>query len=687
MQKIAKKLKAATERLKEAPFVWWLAFIAVITSFIYLFLEITVRGSLVDTVIHIFTRPLVFLINYAIIFITFTPTGFLKKRLPLTFVTSAVWIVLGISNAIVLSYRSNPLSAIDFLVVKSMMNMATVYFTVIQLILIAIAFAGAAVLVVFMTLKCPQFKVSYKGATVSVLATAGVIALLRIFFVSFSAADYGVGELDLAYRDYGFSYCFATSLFSQGVERPRDYDPSKTDDIVESLWSEDSESGGAFEEPTDADVLPNIIIVQLESFMDLSNINGIEIDEDPIPNFTRLKNEGVSGYLRVPHVGGGTANIEFEVLTGMNLDHFGFGEYPYTTVLKTGACESIAANMKTLGYGTHALHNHIAEFYDRDLAYAGLGFDTFTPVEMMCDVTRNSLGWANDMVLKDEILSALDLTSSPDVVFSVSVQGHGKYPEEPLDVSGGSFVEDSKVLSYAGADFRVHGIADETITHQFEYYASQIHEMDLFIGELLEALGERGEPYVAVFYGDHLPALPIDQAYLKNGDLYETEYAIASNIDLGGVAPDGDINLLDMDLEATHLLAYVQKLCGLSIGQITALHQRELETGEDYDGLLENLEYKQLYDTEDMEYHRTDMRFGTRALSVDSWASDGNTLRIKGSGFTEYTEVKIGGIRRDAIVVDSSTLLVENVFFDHTELEVQWLSSSGRILAAVTSAK
>ncbi len=687
MQKVAKKIKSFTEYFPKAPFRWWIAFIAVITALIYIFLEISCRGSLIDTVIHIFTSPLVFLINYSIIFLTFTPTGFFKKRLPLTFVTAAIWLVLGISNAIVLTYRTNPLSAIDFLVVKSMMNMATIYFTVIQLILIATAFAAAAVLVVFMTLKCPRFRVNYKGATASVLVTAGIVVLLRAFAVNSSASDYGVGELDLAYRDYGFAYCFATSLVSQGVERPQDYDPSKTDDMVDSLWSEDPETGDVSENPIVADVLPNIIIVQLESFMDLSNINGIEISDDPIPNFTKLKNEGVSGYLRVPHVGGGTANIEFEVLTGMNLDHFGFGEYPYTTVLKTGACESVAANMKTLGYGTHALHNHIAAFYDRDLAYAGLGFDTFTPIEMMCGVTRNPLGWASDMVLKDEILSALDLTSTPDVVFSVSVQGHGKYPEEPLDVSGGGFVEDSKVLSYAGADFRVLGISDETITHQFEYYASQIHEMDLFVGELLEALEGRGEPYVAVFYGDHLPALPIDQSYLKNGDLYETEYAIASNIALGGIADGGDMNSLDMDLETTHLLAYIQKLCGISVGHITALHQHELETGENYDELLENLEYKQLYDREEVEYHRTDMRFGTRELSVDSWVSDGNTLKIKGSGFTEYTQVKLGGIRRDAILVDSSTLLVENVFFDHTALEVQWLSSSGKVLASVNSAQ
>ena len=88
-------------------------------------------------------------------------------------------------------------------------------------------------------------------------------------------------------------------------------------------------------------------------------------------------------------------------------------------------CESIAYNLKRLGYGTHALHNHTATFYDRNVAYANLGFDSFTPVEMMTDVRYNQLGWECDDVLTGEILSALDSTDGSDYVFGVTVQGHG----------------------------------------------------------------------------------------------------------------------------------------------------------------------------------------------------------------------------------------------------------------------
>lgn len=61
-----------------------------------------------------------------------------------------------------------------------------------------------------------------------------------------------------------------------------------------------------------------------------------------------------SGNLSVPSVGAGTANTEFEVITGMNLDFFGPGEYPYKTVLKEVTCESVSYDLKTLGYAAHA---------------------------------------------------------------------------------------------------------------------------------------------------------------------------------------------------------------------------------------------------------------------------------------------------------------------------------------------
>ena len=87
--------------------------------------------------------------------------------------------------------------------------------------------------------------------------------------------------------------------------------------------------------------------------------------------------------------------------------------------------------LQSAGYSTHAIHNNNATFYSRDRVYANFGFETFTSLEYMHDVERNPLGWAKDSVLTEEILKALCSTEGRDLVFTVSVQPHGKYPTEP----------------------------------------------------------------------------------------------------------------------------------------------------------------------------------------------------------------------------------------------------------------
>ena len=75
-------------------------------------------------------------------------------------------------------------------------------------------------------------------------------------------------------------------------------------------------------------------MLQLETFFDPTTVEWLEFSEDPIPNFHRLMQEYSSGAYKVPSVGAGTANTEFESITGMNLRYFGPGEYPYKTILK-----------------------------------------------------------------------------------------------------------------------------------------------------------------------------------------------------------------------------------------------------------------------------------------------------------------------------------------------------------------
>ena len=122
-----------------------------------------------------------------------------------------------------------------------------------------------------------------------------------------------------------------------------------------------------------------------------------------------------SGYYRVPSVGAGTANTEFETITGMSLRYFGPGEYPYKSILKETTCESAPYVLKKLGYTTHAIHNNEANFYARRTVFPNLGFDTFTSEEYMEEEDdQNPLGWVRDRVLTQSILDCLRSSEGSD---------------------------------------------------------------------------------------------------------------------------------------------------------------------------------------------------------------------------------------------------------------------------------
>lgn len=668
-------------RLSSAPIGAMLAILAGLSAILNLTLEILGRRSVSAAFLYTAGHPVMFIYNTLIILFTLSICLAVKKRLTMLFFLTVVWSGLGIANCILLGYRSSPLSAIDFTIVKSALGLFTLYLSVPQIVLIIIAVLLFVGLMVLLYIKCPKCRVQYRKSLGCIAMLGAVLLAANFLATKLNAVEYSSGELADTYNSYGFAYCFTRSLVSQGIKRPNDYSSDKLDALRESLAEDETTDApetlpDAPDDETLSSEKPNIIFVQLESFFDLRRVDWLNTSAEVTPNFNKLKDSGVSGYLRMENVGGGTANSEFEVLTGMDLDHFGLGEYPYTTVLGSRACESIAYDLKAEGYGTHALHNHTATFYNRHIVYSNLGFDSFTPAEMMSELTYNPLGWERDEVLTDEIISALDSTGGSDFVFAVTVQGHGKYPEE-LPEADDSYPDYE--MEYPREDFiRVSGCDDEKKLAQFTYYSNQLCETDDFIGELIEALDERGEPCVVVFYGDHLPALPLTDDEV-DGTLFDTDWAVWTNTELFDEEREGK-----KDFEAYMLSSYILSVCDIDGGDITKLHQDELLSGENKNESLKLLEYSQLYDPDKPpSYEPTKMVFGTKKLSVTRCTRSGNTLFIYGSGFTENCEIEIGGFMIMTEYVSPGLLMVENVYFNDRINKVSWFAKDGTELASV----
>ena len=342
----------------------------------------------------------------------------------------------------------------------------------------------------------------------------------------------------------------------------------------------------------------------------------------------------------MPSIGAGTANTEFEVLSGMNLDHFGVGEYPYKTVVKNRTCESMAYALQSAGYSTHAIHNNNATFYSRDRVYANFGFETFTSLEYMHDVERNPLGWAKDFVLTEEILKALRSTEDRDLVFTVSVQPHGKYPTAPLE---------------GARTIRVSGEEAESRRAGLEYYLYQLKQTDAFVARLVRRLSTFSEPTVVVFYGDHLPSFGITQDELSCGTVQSTEYVIWTNFHAKKV---------DRDVQAYQLAAMVLDRFGVHDGTILRYHQSHGydETGsETFQNGLCMLEYDMLYGKHyatggEMAVQPMELQFGVDKIMLTGVSSSDAGLTVHGMNFTPYSVILVDGEQVPTEYIDEQTL-------------------------------
>ena len=387
---------------------------------------------------------------------------------------------------------------------------------------------------------------------------------------------------------------------------------------------------------------PNILFLQLESFIDPETVKTIELSGDACPNFRRLMSEYSSGELTVPACGAGTANVEFEVLTGLSVKFFGPGEYPYKAVLKEKTGESLAYDLDSIGYTSHAIHNHRAVFYNRNTVFANMGFDTFTSLEYMQSVVKTPKNWAKDGVLTGCINDALNSTEGRDMIYTISVQGHGKYPSE-------------KVLE--NPQIEVLSAPTEELKWKYEYYVNQIYEMDKFIGELTAELSKRNEPTVLVMYGDHIPAIDITEDDLENGNLYGTQYIIWDNF---GMKKD------DENLHTYQLAAHVMDMLDMQVGTIFT-YQQNHKNSETYLSDLKALGYDMLYGKYYIyggsnPFEPTKLKMGVKDIKIDEVVKIGDRYYIKGKNFTQYSKVTLDGKTLKTIYLGESVLgLLEEV--------------------------
>lgn len=238
--------------------------------------------------------------------------------------------------------------------------------------------------------------------------------------------------------------------------------------------------------------LPDIVVIQSESFFDPAIMKGYE-DSHFTPNLRRLARQGTSGELHVPTFGGGTIRTEFEMLTGLSLRYFDNLQFPYLQ-LSHSTVPSLVRVLNQHGYDTVALHGNDPAFWNRSAAFKALGFDRFvSQASFPADAPLDGKYMA-DAAMTDEILRQLKDSGPPQFIFAISIEAHGPYDIEPAHTA-----ERDAIVVPAGIEGR-----DKL---ELQTYLYHIGHADAELGRLVKQLAARQRPSLVLFYGDHLPAL------------------------------------------------------------------------------------------------------------------------------------------------------------------------------------
>ena len=324
------------------------------------------------------------------------------------------------------------------------------------------------------------------------------------------------------FDETGFVYCFLHNFGLYEVEKPAAYDKAE----AQAWASEPSASAGT-------PVKASVIFVQCEAYSDVfDNPVFTYAPEDNPMYFYHLVTDSpraLSGRIIVSNFGAGTANTEFDVLTGMQTNMLNSTPTSALRVVHKNV-STLARTFQKQGYDSWFMHPGERWFYNRESVYHYFGLDNQTFREDFSQLSYKG-SWPSDDCFRQELIRYYEARDPavPWFAFTVTVQNHQAYPWSKY----------SEKLPNAPLSVPVSDAAMENLS----VYAEGIRDSSKMLWDLTEYFDERDEPVLLVFWGDHLPAMGANfGAYREIGlttgdestvdsalDTYATPYVIWAN--------------------------------------------------------------------------------------------------------------------------------------------------------------
>lgn len=198
--------------------------------------------------------------------------------------------------------------------------------------------------------------------------------LYNEYILGYDVPDYhNFNPLKRAQRA-GFLPSFIHTIKPTYMEKPFQYDKLTTDKI----FDEYSQMADDINEHRTKSLADSQTILYLsESLMDPARLPNLLLNETPIPFITEVTKNNIGGTMYSQYIGGGTANIEWSLLTSFSLEVFlnPMSITPYSDFYSDSKNHHTVLSMYP--NSKIALHPYTAELYKRKIIYNKMGFDDF----------------------------------------------------------------------------------------------------------------------------------------------------------------------------------------------------------------------------------------------------------------------------------------------------------------------
>ncbi len=338
--------------------------------------------------------------------------------------------------------------------------------------------------------KSPRFKLLWRGVSAAVTV---LVFTLSVRFVYTSTELYNsftvpqMYNIPSVFNTLGFNYCFLRNFNLYPVDKPEGYKPSQVEQ-----WQKES-----LLPKGEREVSPNVIMVMGESFSDFSNEDVFDWgdpQQNPAYKYNLLteSDRSISGHIIVSNIAAGTANTEFDILTGMPTNMISETTTSSFRVVNKKT-PTVASVLKDSGYATSFLHPGDSWFYNRSSVYKYFGVEDQVFNESF-DLQNDTVGGlVTDEAFLRELKEKMSQNTSPQFIYSVTIQNHqtytyAKYPDATPDVPTNVEISD-------------------TAMENLSVYLRGVRDTSEMVYELAQYIDTLDEPTILVFFGDHLPNL------------------------------------------------------------------------------------------------------------------------------------------------------------------------------------